>query len=229
MPNDQRMAIQLVSAKECPFVQRAVIILREKNVAHDVTYIDLSNKPEWFLKQSPRGKVPILIVDDAVLFESQAICEYLDETQGSTHLAPSDPILRARDRAWFAYAGEDFFVPQYLLMIADNANTYTEKRDQIAARLTRLEQELQQTWLSGDGSKFGLADAALAPFFTRLNVLTQWTGYDWLATLPRTKAYSDAVLARPAVRDSVVEDFEPLLQQMARNRNAFVATLIKPS
>ncbi len=164
MPHDRDMAIQLVSAKECPFVQRAVIILREKNVAHDVTYIDLGNKPEWFLKQSPRGKVPILIVDNQVLFESQAICEYLDETQGTVRLAPADPILRARDRAWFGYSSDDFFIPQYGLMTTDNATTYAEKRDQLAARLKRLEEELIGNWLSGDGSQFGLADAAIAPF-----------------------------------------------------------------
>lgn len=223
------MAIQLVSAKECPFVQRAVIILREKNVAHDVTYIDLGNKPEWFIKQSPRGKVPILIVDNQVLFESQAICEYLDETQGAVRLAPADPILRARDRAWFGYSSDDFFIPQYGLMTTDNATTYAEKRDQLSARLKRLEEELIGNWLSGDGSQFGLADAAIAPFFTRLALLTQWTGYDWLTSLPRVKALSTALLSRPSVRDSVVPEFAQVVQQMMRNRKAFGVTLFQAS
>lgn len=221
------MTIQLVSAKECPFVQRAVIILREKSVPHDVTYIDLDNKPEWFLKQSPRGKVPILIVDGQVLFESQAICEYLDETQGARRLIPQDPILRARDRAWFSYTSEDFFVPQYLLMVADNEKTYVEKREQLATRLARLEHELPGAWLSGDGSQFGLADAAIAPFFTRLALLTTWTGHDWLEALPRVRALSEALLTRPAVRDSVVPEFEHVVERMVRARNAYLVSQFK--
>jgi len=28
-------------------VQRAVVLLNEKNVAYDITYIDLKNKPDW--------------------------------------------------------------------------------------------------------------------------------------------------------------------------------------
>lgn len=72
----------LVSSKTCPFVQRAVILLLEKRVEHEVTYIDLASKPQWFLDKSPRGKVPLLMVEGATLFESQAICEYLDETRG---------------------------------------------------------------------------------------------------------------------------------------------------
>lgn len=218
------MAIQLVSAKECPFVQRAVIILREKNVAHDVTYIDLGNKPQWFLEQSPRGKVPILIVDQGVLFESQAICEYLDETQGTTRLAPIDAFYRARDRAWFGYASEDFFLPQYFLMTTDNANAYTERRDQLAARVKRLDEELPGEWLSGDGTRFGLADAAIAPFFTRLRLLTKWTGYDWLKDAPRVQTYANALLNRPSVRDSVVPEFPDVVREMMYSRKAFGVT-----
>ncbi len=33
-----------------------------------------------FLRRNPAGKVPILKMDQKTLSESQAICEYLDET-----------------------------------------------------------------------------------------------------------------------------------------------------
>ena len=57
-----------------------MICLRAKNVEFEVTYINLSDKPDWFLEISPHGKVPVLLVDDVPLFESNAIAEYLDET-----------------------------------------------------------------------------------------------------------------------------------------------------
>lgn len=70
----------LISSVTCPWVQRSVIAMRAKDVSFDVTYVDLQNKPDWFLALSPHGKVPVLKVDDTALFESNAIAEYLDET-----------------------------------------------------------------------------------------------------------------------------------------------------
>ena len=43
-----------------------MIVLRAKGVKFEVTYVDLSNKPDWFLKISPHGKVPVLSVDEHV-------------------------------------------------------------------------------------------------------------------------------------------------------------------
>ena len=54
-------------------MQRAVILMRAKNVDFEVTYIDLRDKPDWFLEISPHGKVPVLKLDDDILFESNAI------------------------------------------------------------------------------------------------------------------------------------------------------------
>ena len=51
--------------------------MRAKKVEFDVTYVNLRDKPEWFLKLSPHGKVPVLQVGDEVLFESNAIVRYL--------------------------------------------------------------------------------------------------------------------------------------------------------
>jgi len=71
--------INLISHHLWPYVQRAVIVLSEKNIRHERTYIDLANKPDWFQKISPLGRVPVLQTSEAVLFESQVIAEYLDE------------------------------------------------------------------------------------------------------------------------------------------------------
>ena len=62
--------MKIISAALCPYVQRSVILLKELGIEHDVEYIDLTNKPDWFFKLSPLGKVPVLVHDDDVLFES---------------------------------------------------------------------------------------------------------------------------------------------------------------
>ena len=91
--------LKLISHKLCPYVQRAVISLTEKGVPFERIDIDLDNKPDWFLKISPLGKVPVLQVGDKVVFESAVILEYLDETQRHP-LHPKDPLTRAEHRAW---------------------------------------------------------------------------------------------------------------------------------
>ncbi len=102
MPN-----FRLISFKLCPYVQRCVMTLREKDVAHDIDYIDLSDRPDWFVALSPLGKVPVLeVTRDAgskvALFESVVINEYLDEvTRGS--MLPADPLDRAHSRAWIEF------------------------------------------------------------------------------------------------------------------------------
>src|SRR4051812_11274642 len=84
--------LTLISHDLCPYVQRAVIALGEKGVEFAREYVDLANKPEWFLKMSPLGKVPLLKVGNEVIFESSVILEYLEETQPNP-LYPQDPLI----------------------------------------------------------------------------------------------------------------------------------------
>ena len=99
--------LTLISHKLCPYVQRAVIALTEKGVPFERIDIDLANKPDWFLKVSPLGKVPVLLVEttdgEAALFESNVICEYIEDTQGGAKLHPHAPLERARHRAWMEF------------------------------------------------------------------------------------------------------------------------------
>lgn len=100
-------SLKLISHKLCPYVQRAVIALKEKGVPFERVDIDLANKPDWFLKLSPLGKVPVLVVTtdkgEVALFESNVICEYIEETQAGAKLHPADALSRAEHRAWMEF------------------------------------------------------------------------------------------------------------------------------
>jgi maleylpyruvate isomerase len=53
-----------------------------------------------YLALNPQGLTPAFITDDdAVLTQSLAICEYLDEIRPDPALLPADPVARARVRA----------------------------------------------------------------------------------------------------------------------------------
>jgi hypothetical protein len=58
----QKQSPLLVSFPLCPFAQRVRTLLEHKRVDYEIKFVDLRNKPEWFLKLSPLGKVPLLQV-----------------------------------------------------------------------------------------------------------------------------------------------------------------------
>lgn len=126
--------LTLVSHHLCPYVQRAAIALNEKGVAYERVTIDLANKPDWFTAISPLGKVPLLRLerqgqDDAVLFESAVICEFIEETQAGAPLHPADAIERAQHRAWIEVASS---ILSDIYAIETTANPAQFKRAQRA-------------------------------------------------------------------------------------------------
>ena len=201
--------LHLVSHKLCPFVQRARIVLAEKNIPHRVEFIDLANKPDWFLDISPLGKVPVLCVDGRPLFESAVIAEYLDEiSPGSLH--PLDTLEKARNRSWIEFASAT------LAAIATfyRANDHESFSDAIATlsdRFWRMEDELGEgPWFNG--TAFSLVDAAFAPVFRYFEVINGYAHFGFFDGLPRVNAWRDALRNRPSVRGAVVEDYHERLR-----------------
>lgn len=187
-----------------------MIALRAKNVEFDVTYVDLRNKPDWFLEISPHGKVPVLQVDGEVLFESNAIAEYLDDVV-APQLHPEDPIKRARNRAWTD------FVPTFAGGLSGiyyaKSEEGSEKREKTArARLEKLEEALANE-RGNDGPYFNgpelsLVDAAYAPFLQRFLIVERWLETGLLNDYPLVRAWADALMESDIVTGSVPDVFE---------------------
>ena len=201
------MSLHLISFKTCPFVQRAVITLRFKNIDFDITYIDLSDPPDWFVEISPLGKVPILKVDDDILFESAVINEYLDDiTDGE--LQPREPLARARNRAWIEFAS-NMLDNLYMMKMSKDEAQYQKYRDLLVSQLHRVEKNLGDgPWFNGEN--FSLADTAFAPLFRQDSVADNKLSVIDPASMPRIDAWSRRLLALPAVQGSVVDEFEAL-------------------
>nr|CAD7401658.1 unnamed protein product [Timema poppensis] len=90
--------VRLYGFEYSPYVQRVHMVLIAKNIPHDVKNIDLKNKPDWFLKLNPAGKVPVLDTGDKVLTESLEIVVFLDKNYPGTSLRNTDPEKSAKDR-----------------------------------------------------------------------------------------------------------------------------------
>jgi len=221
-----KQKIELISLKLCPFVQRSVILLKEKNIDFAVTYIsveDLKAKPDWFLKVSPLGKVPVLKVNDQVLFESAIINEYLDETN-PPYLHPADPFVRAQNRAWVEFSGS-LFALNYALTIANDEAEFNLKLIELKEKLVKVEEQLQGTFFNGE--EIALVDIAYAPLFTRLELINSFYSLNLYENLPKVKTFAYNLINRPSVKDSVVPEFKEIFLESLEGYNGFLAGLIK--
>lgn len=222
MSTNASHTLELVSFKICPFVQRSVIALKEKGIDFKITYIDLANPPEWFGEISPLGKVPVLKVDDTVLFESAVISEFLDEVYPPS-LHPASALDKARDRAWVEY-GSELLGTQFRMLIADNEEGFTENRDELKAGLAKLEAVMDEKGPFFSGNSLSLIDTAYAPLFMRLNLVNDIADLGLFAADSRLGRWSEALLAKDSVQHSVVEEFSDLFVNFFKSKNSFAVS-----
>lgn len=154
---------------------------------------------------NPQGLVPSLILDDGtVLTQSLAICEYLDEQYPDPALLPSDPVSRARVRAFAQVIACDIHPVQNLRVLkALQARGQTPDETQGWARdVISGGFEALETLLAGQSGPFafgetpGLADLCLVPQMAnarRFDVPLRW---------PRLAAIEAACLALPAFAET---------------------------
>jgi glutathione S-transferase len=200
------MKLELVSHTLCPYVHRAAVMIHEKSVAFERRYIDLKAKPDWFLRISPRGKVPVLLVDGQPLFESMAIIEFLDETLPPS-LLPDDPIARARQRAWVEVAN-DLSNAQWRLFIAPTAEEQAAALAALAPILASYEEAIGTYVIDPLG--FSYAHLAIASSVLRFCLVEEQLGVRVLEAAPRFETLVRRLAVRPSIAQTVPDDYAAL-------------------
>lgn len=220
-------ALKLISHKLCPYVQRAVIALTEKGVPFERIDVDLANKPDWFLKISPLGKVPVLTVatdrGEVALFESNVICEYIEETQAGAKLHPQDALQRAEHRAWMEF-GSAILGDLWGLETSTDAATFEGKRQAITAKFARVEAAFSSGPFFADGT-FSLVDAVFAPIFRYFDVFDEFTDLAIFKDAPKVREWRAELARRPSVRAAVGTDYPQLLRAFLARHNAHLLKL----
>jgi len=163
------LELKLISFNLCPFVKKAEILLKFKGIDYEVESIDLANPPEWFMQISPLKKVPLLLVDEHVIFESSVICEYIDEAYPK-QLHPNDLILRAENRSWIEF-GNSCLWDSFYLTIKETEEDFNEAISSLLMKLDQIERVLQEPYFNG--SDCSLVDINFAPLFQYLNCINE--------------------------------------------------------
>ena len=199
--------LKLYNYPDCPFCQKVRVVLEEKDLEYETVLVDLrkqDQKAPEFLQLNPYGKVPVLVDDDTVVYDSTIIIEYLDEEYPIPALLPEDDSQqRAKARLLEDYC-DNSFIPPTTMLLAQALRAEGDRDDQ---RVEQAREELRRCLyflrehLDGNkflvGDEFSLADAAFAP---RMMVLGR-LGFEFEPALAPVQVWLDQVRARPSVKN----------------------------
>jgi glutathione S-transferase len=195
--------IRLYDYPDCPFCQKVRVVLAEKDLEYERVHVDLhkgeQRSPE-FLKLNPYGKVPVLIDEDVVIYDSTIINEYLDEEYPNPPMMPEDSAGRARVRLLEDFADNSFSPPAGMIM----AELHKPEGERDAERVRRYQAEILRVLgrleAALDGKEFLVGDFSLADvgFVPRVLVLAQ-LGIELDPRLQNVAAWIARLRERPSV------------------------------
>lgn len=196
--------ITLYHYPDCPYSQKVRVVMAEKDLEYEPVLVDLRKNEQRapdFLKLNLYGKVPVLIDEDIVIYDSTIISEYLEDEYPAPALMPEDSASSARVRLLEDFC-DNSFIPPTLIILAELARPQAERdnekvrrfQGEIARVLGHLEAQLEgKTFLVGE---FSLADCAFAP---RLMILPQ-LGVELDPRLQNVGSWVARLRERPSVR-----------------------------
>jgi glutathione S-transferase len=200
----------------CPFGQKVRIVLAEKGLSYELVPIDLTQgeqrRPE-FRRLNPFGRVPVLVDEDTIVYDSTIIAEYLEDEYPEPPLLPAvgSSALRAQARIWEDIADTSFTVQVGQLMV-EMSKTESERDSN---RIQRLQQWIEQMLsflnhqLQGQdflASQFSVADIGFVP---RLLVLKE-LGVDPAANRGNIDGWIKRLLERPSIQNLQGMTIQPL-------------------
>lgn len=196
--------IKLYDFPQSPNCQKVKLVLAEKDLSYETVFVDLMKNAQRsadFLRLNPYGKVPVLIDEEEVIYDSTIINEYLDDEYPHPPLMPTGSDERARARLFEDFA-DNSFIPQSNVLATELSKS-AEQIDQ--ERIQRYRADLIRVLEFLDGhlegqeylvQEFSLADVAFVP---RLLVLAP-LGVEIPDTLKNVAAWIERLKQRSSVR-----------------------------
>ncbi|KAJ6325327.1 hypothetical protein OIU76_012417 [Salix suchowensis] len=194
---------------DCPFSQRALLTLEEKNIPYKSHLINLSDKPQWFLEVNPEGKVPVVKFDDKWVADSDVIVGILEEKYPEPSLATPPE---------FASVGSKIFSSFVKFLKSKDPSDGSEQA--LLEELKALDDHLKANGPFIAGEKITAVDLSLAPKLYHLEVaLAHFKNW----TIPDNLTHVLNYIKRQAQREtqrsdpSEFDSFISLLGQITRN------------
>ncbi|NHO32151.1 glutathione S-transferase N-terminal domain-containing protein [Acetobacter fallax] len=193
-------AVILYSFRRCPYAMRARLALLVSGVRAEVREVVLRDKPLAMLAASPKGTVPVLVLPDGVVIEEslEVMLWALGRADPEGWLEGADLGLVGRCDGAFK-----FHLDRYKYFTRYGCDP-AEHRAEGMRFLEELEGRFSGGFLCGE--RFGLTDAAVAPFVRQFAAVEpEW--FDGLA-LPCVRGWLEGFVASSLFRRAM-RRFEP--------------------
>ncbi len=218
------MKLKLVSFKLCPFVKKAEILLNFKGIDYVTENIDLAQPPEWFMQISPLKKVPLLLVDEQVIFESSVICEYLDEAY-PRQIHPENLILRAKNRSWIEF-GNSCWWDSFYLTTKKTKQEFDDIKNDLLNKFDQIENSLTQRPYF-NGTECALIDLSFAPLFHYLNSINELSPIIFFSERhPKMLEWKNHLLELEAVKTAYSADLKILTLEQIGKRQGYLSRFL---
>jgi len=184
---------------------RAWLVLKHFGIPFDEDLVQLSGEgwQQALRKKSPSGRVPVLIDGEAVVPETIAIIEYLNDKYPAKGIWPSDRLRRAQARSISAEMHGGFATLRDAAPMNLRASHPGKVDADLVARDLRRIEEIWGDFTAESGGpflfgKFGGADAMFAPVATRIRTYA-------LPVSDAAMEYVEAIYALPAFQEWLAE------------------------
>ncbi len=210
---------RLYHAPLSPFCRKVRLSLAEKKIDVELVEERYWEKNSEFLRRNPAGKVPVIRLDDRMLSESMAICEYIEETRPDPPLMPKTPEARVEVRRLVAWFDDKFHNEVTSKLLYERVNKKVSKQGYpdssnvksglraIKAHLDYMSNLLDhRRWIAGE--VMTLADFAAASHLSSLDYIRD---VDWERS-PSVRQWYATIKSRPAFRSilaDLVSGFSP--------------------
>ena len=198
-----------------PFCRKVRLTLAEKKIEVELVEERYWEQGSDFLRRNPAGKVPVLKLDNRTLSESQAICEYLEDTVPEPRLMPRDAEGRYEVRRLCAWFDDKFHDEVTSKLLYERVNKkimglgYPDSKN-VKFGASRIKYHLdylswlldQRRWLAGD--QMTLADLTAAAHLSALDYISD---VDWNRSQTLKDWYAK-IKSRPSFR-SILADQIP--------------------
>jgi len=171
------MTIKIYGAAASTFVRTVRMAAEEKGIAYEMARVGDGTPGSLgsaeHRKLHPFGKIPAFSDGEVTLWESTAICRYIDEAYDGPRLQPEDLLERVRMDQWIS-AGMDYVIPnavrnyvqQFIFPSGANGKPDMAKievaKPKVREHMLIMDQQLGgRTWLAGDS--ITIADLLFAP------------------------------------------------------------------
>lgn len=169
------------------YVRTVRMACLEKGVPYELdAFASIEFRGETHRELHPFAKMPVMRHDDVTLYETLAICCYIDATFDGPRLTPEKLVNRCRMFQWISLTNDAIYqhlvrkwVRPVLLDSEARPELAIKMRNQARAAIALLEDECDGDYLVGGG--LSLADLFLAPILACAVELDE----DFLSGLPR--------------------------------------------